>query len=168
MDAYLDIETTGLSPLVCSITVIGIYRQTCEGYRLIQLVGDDITDIGLAEALEGVSTLYTYNGARFDLGFIEAKLGYCLPSTVAHRDLMKTCWGHGLYGGLKAVERRLGIGRELTGVSGRDAIDLWWDYVNERDTRSLETLLQYNKEDVVNLKTLRECLEARERRGESS
>ena len=163
MDAYLDIETTGLSPLVCSITIIGVYRQTHEGYRLIQLVGDEITDIGLSEALDGISTLYTYNGERFDLGFIEAKLGYSLPSGVMHRDLMKTCWSHGLYGGLKAVERHLGIERELTGVSGRDAIDLWWTYINDMDTGALETLLQYNKEDVVNLKVLRECLEARER-----
>ena len=158
MDAYLDIETTGLSPLVCSITVIGIYRQTCEGYQLIQLVGDDITAVAVAEALEGVSTLYTYNGARFDLGFIEAKLGFCLPPTVDHKDLMYACWDRNLYGGFKAVEHRLGIKRNLEGVSGRDAIDLWWRYINDRDSRALEILLEYNKEDVVNLKTLRERL----------
>ena len=121
-------------------------------------MGDDITDIGLAQALEGISTLYTYNGARFDLGFIEAKLGYCLPPTTKHRDLMYDCWDRNLYGGFKAVERRLGIDRKLTGVSGRDAIDLWWRYINDRDTRALEMLLEYNREDVVNLKTLRERL----------
>ena len=159
MDAYLDIETTGLSPLVCSITVIGIYRQTVEGYRLIQLVGDGITDVSLAEALDGITTLYTYNGSRFDLSFIESKLGYCLPETVDHRDLMLDCWDRNLYGGFKAVERRLGIERRLVGVSGRDAIDLWWRYVNERDDNALEILLEYNKEDVVNLKALKERLE---------
>jgi len=160
MDAYLDIETTGLSPVVCSITVIGIYRQTDEGYTLIQLIGDDVTDVALAEALEGITTIYTYNGSRFDLGFIESKLGYRLPDTVHHRDLMLDCWDRNLYGGFKAVERRLGIARKLTEVSGRDAIDLWWRYINDRDDTALETLLEYNMEDVVNLKELKERLEA--------
>ena len=159
MEAYLDIETTGLSPVVCSITVIGIYRQTNEGYQLIQLVGDGITDVSLAGALDGISTIYTYNGSRFDLGFIESKLGYCLPESVEHRDLMFDCWDRNLYGGFKAVERRLGIARKLTEVSGRDAIDLWWRYVNERDDNALEILLGYNTEDVVNLKALKERLE---------
>jgi uncharacterized protein YprB with RNaseH-like and TPR domain len=35
---------------------------------------------------------------------------------------------------------------------------LWWDYVNNNDTAALQTLLAYNREDVVNLKILREKL----------
>jgi uncharacterized protein YprB with RNaseH-like and TPR domain len=38
------------------------------------------------------------------------------------------------------------------------AVRLWWDYVNNNDTAALQTLLAYNQEDVVNLKTLREKL----------
>jgi uncharacterized protein YprB with RNaseH-like and TPR domain len=42
-DAYLDIETTGLSPRYCQITVVGIHLVSEHESRFIQLVGDDVT-----------------------------------------------------------------------------------------------------------------------------
>jgi uncharacterized protein len=63
-----------------------------------------------------------------------------------------------LRGGLKAVERKLGIVRKLPEVNGLEAIRLWWRYVENFDLEALETLLAYNKEDIVNLKTLKEIL----------
>ena len=75
-----------------------------------------------------------------------------------HRDLMYHCWRHGLYGGLKAVERQLGIYRRLKEVYGYEAVRLWWKYVNDYDMDALATLLEYNKEDVVNLRALRDRL----------
>ena len=56
------------------------------------------------------------------------------------------------------VERILGIDRKLQGVDGYMAVQLWWKYVNNSDNRALRTLLDYNKEDVVNLKVLRQRL----------
>ena len=41
---------------------------------------------------------------------------------------------------------------------GYEAVKLWWRYVNSFDLDALATLLQYNKEDVVNLKSLKERL----------
>lgn len=156
LEAYLDIETTGLSPFTDSITVIGIYRQAGpREFELIQLVGSEIGSESLLRALDGVGTLYTYNGARFDLVFIEDWLQVRLQSLMLHRDLMYDCWQQGLYGGLKAVERRLGIERTLQGVAGRQAVELWWRYVRHGDEQALQTLLEYNGEDVVNLKELR-------------
>jgi hypothetical protein len=38
------------------------------------------------------------------------------------------------------------------------AVRLWWNYVNDKDEGALKTLLEYNREDVVNLKVLREKL----------
>jgi uncharacterized protein YprB with RNaseH-like and TPR domain len=35
------------------------------------------------------------------------------------------------------------------------AIRLWWDYINNHNAAALQTLLDYNRDDVVNLKTLR-------------
>jgi uncharacterized protein YprB with RNaseH-like and TPR domain len=55
----------------------------------------------------------------------------------------------------------LGIPRKSTDISGWDAVRLWWRYVNDYDERALHTLLEYNREDVVNLKTLKEMLKAR-------
>jgi len=63
-----------------------------------------------------------------------------------------------LYGGFKAVERQLGIERQLTEVNGYEAVKLWWRYVDYFDLDALNTLLEYNKEDVLNLKVLKERL----------
>jgi uncharacterized protein YprB with RNaseH-like and TPR domain len=71
---------------------------------------------------------------------------------------MYECWKHNLYGGLKSVERQLGIAREVQGVSGRMAVELWWRYVRYDDTNALRRLLDYNREDVLNLRRVREEL----------
>ena len=158
-DAYLDIETTGLSRFYDYITVIGIYLCNGEDDKLIQLVGEAVTDDNLLKALEGVNTIYTYNGSRFDLPFIDAFLGIDLEAEFSHHDLMYDCWRNDLYGGFKAVERQLGIYRQLQGISGFEAVWLWWRYQSYGDQNALSLLLQYNKEDVVNLKALRERLD---------
>jgi hypothetical protein len=156
--AYLDIETTGLSPVESELTVIGIYRENGDDSRVMQLVGDDISSDSLMIAIGNVTRLYTYNGSRFDLPFIKAKLNVDLTECCPHEDLMYACWKKNLKGGLKSVERQLGIARELTGVDGWIAVQLWWNYINDGDRDALAKLLKYNEEDVVNLKVLRERL----------
>ena len=158
LEAYLDIETTGLFTKYDAITVIGIYLDDSLHSTLIQIVGEDVTEHNLLKALEDVHTIYTYNGSRFDLPFINISLGLDLAEHYHHHDLMYDCWRMNLYGGFKAVEQQLGITRELKGISGFEAIMLWWEYRNEGNRDALALLLQYNKEDVVNLKALRERL----------
>ena len=155
IEAYLDIETTGLSPFDSEITVIGINICNGEDTQCIQIVGQEITTRNLLEALQGVDILYTYNGSRFDLPFIHECLGINLAGLFTHHDLMYDCWQRNLYGGFKAVERQIGIERQLKEVDGYEAIQLWWKYVDSFDLEALNTLLEYNKEDVVNLKTLK-------------
>ncbi len=158
IDAYLDIETTGLSRFYNNITVIGIYLCNGQENRLIQLTDEQITRSNLTKSLRGVSTIYTYNGSRFDFPFIEAFLGIDLNDNYCHHDLMYDCWRCNLRGGFKAVEQQLGIPRQLKGISGWDAVILWWRYHNYGDQNALALLLQYNKEDVVNLMVLKEKL----------
>ena len=157
-EAYLDIETTGLSCQYADITVIGIYLANGSEGSLVQLVGRDVTRNNLLKAVEGVQTIYTYNGSRFDLPFIYGSLGLDLESVADHHDLLYDCWRCNLRGGFKAVEQQLGIPRQIKGISGWDAVILWWRYQYDDDRTALATLLQYNKEDVVNLKVLRERL----------
>jgi uncharacterized protein YprB with RNaseH-like and TPR domain len=159
LDAYLDIETTGLSCYSSYITVIGIYLVNGCDSKLVQLVGDDATADNLLESVDKVTNLYTYNGSRFDLPFIHGSIGINLESMTVHRDLMYDCWRCNLKGGFKAVEQKLGIARESVGITGWDAVLLWNRYKRYRDQAALQTLLKYNEEDVVNLKTLREKLE---------
>jgi len=158
IDAYLDIETTGLSRSYNYITVIGVYRCQGTNGELIQLVGDEVTRGNLVTALRGVNTVYTYNGSRFDLPFIAVSLGIDLEAEFYHHDLMYDCWDNNLYGGFKVVEQRLGIHRRLRGIDGFEAVQLWWRYLKGGNQNALALLLEYNKEDVVNLKTLRERL----------
>ena len=156
--AYLDIETTGLSPIYSDITVIGIYLTDGSYHRFVQLVGEEVTKDNLLETLRGVDVIYTYNGSRFDLPFINALLDVDLARYFRHHDLMLDCWRSNLYGGFKAVEIQLGITRQLRGIDGAEAVRLWWKYQYEQEQDALDMLLQYNKEDVMNLETLREIL----------
>jgi len=157
-EAYLDIETTGLTPSGCYITVVGIHLCRGTGDDFVQFVGKDATVDGILDALEGCEVLYTYNGRRFDLPFIHSALGVNLEEEFSHHDLMYDCWRNGLYGGLKGVEKRLGIARQLPDMNGLEAVKLWWKYVENFDLDALNKLLAYNKEDVLNLKTLKSLL----------
>ncbi|GAI05926.1 unnamed protein product, partial [marine sediment metagenome] len=156
VEAYLDIETTGLSPWVNEITVFGIHLCNGDETSFIQLIGEDVTTDNILGALKNASVIYTYNGRRFDLPFIYCRLGVNLAKLFTHCDLMYDCWRNNLYGGFKAVERQLGIERRLIEINGYEAVRLWWRYVNDYDEDALATLLEYNKEDVINLKTLKE------------
>lgn len=158
METFLDIETTGLFPNQCAITVVGLFLTNGSRTRFVQLVGDRITPENLLEPLQGTTTLYTYNGSRFDIPFIRRRLGVNLDALFYHCDLMFECWNNDLRGGLKAVERQLNIPRRLKEINGYEAIRLWWRYVNSYDEKALSLLLEYNREDVVNLKTLRDRL----------
>jgi uncharacterized protein YprB with RNaseH-like and TPR domain len=104
-EAYIDIETTGLTYSASEITVVGIFLCRGNETDFVQLVGRDITAEAILEALEGVEIIYTYNGSRFDLPFIRSQLGIDLAGLFHHRDLMYDCWGKNLHGGLKGHER---------------------------------------------------------------
>ena len=148
MPAYLDIETSYEG----AITVIGLLGPRGD---FVQWVSPDIDPAGLLETLAGSETLYTYNGHRFDLPVIHRSLGLNLRQIFPCRDLMYDCWRRNLYGGLKAVERQLGITRCLPHLDGRDALRLWAAYVERGDEEALQVLLSYNREDVENLVLLR-------------
>ena len=158
IEAYIDIETTGLTYDASEITVVGIFLCRGEETEFVQFVGRDISAEAILETLKGVDIIYTYNGSRFDLPFIRSQYGIDLASLFHHRDLMYDCWSKNLHGGLKGVEQQVGIARQFPEMNGLEAVKLWWQYVDTFDLDALEKLCEYNKEDVVNLKTLRDIL----------
>jgi uncharacterized protein YprB with RNaseH-like and TPR domain len=151
VSAYLDIETA----FDGSITVIGIFRPD---FGTIQLVGAGVTDVNIYRALEGVTTIYTYNGGSFDLPVIRRRLHVDLKQDFQHHDLMRDCWKQGLKGGLKKVELTIGIARATAGLTGWDAPKLWYRYETIGDLAALDLLLRYNRDDVINLPRLRAYL----------
>lgn len=145
---YLDIETDGGSDFD-SVTVIGLYdgttlRQFVRGENLLQF----------EEALDETALLVTFYGGGFDLPVLRRAFPR-MRFDQLHLDLCPALRRLGLRGGLKAIEKALGMERsqETTGLSGWDAVRLWreWRY-GSREARDL--LLSYNAEDVVNMAPL--------------
>lgn len=154
MALYLDVETTYQGKL----TVIGLHHEVV---GTVQLVGEEITRANLEAVLPPAVCIYTYEGDRHDLPIIRRELGLDLKTRFRSVDLKRLCEQARLHGGLKMIEQRLGITRKLEGLSGKDAVALWYTYQKTGDTAALQTLLDYNKEDVENLRLLRDLLEHR-------
>jgi uncharacterized protein YprB with RNaseH-like and TPR domain len=147
---FFDIETTGLSQERDDVTCVSAHQ----GGRTETLVnGDDLTPENLREMLDA-PLLVTFNGARFDVPFLETTFG--LDIDTPHLDLMYPCKRVGLTGGLKAIEPEVGVERDRPDISGKDAVRLWREHERGVDG-ALETLVSYNREDTVNLRTVAEA-----------
>ena len=149
--AFLDIETTGLYAETDAITIIGLFdgQQT-----KVFVKGLNLRDF--ASEIKKYSLIVTFNGKRFDVPFITHLFGE-MPPHQAHLDLLYVMRKLGYQGGLKSIERQLGIKRDgaLREADGYMAILLWREYQRGNST-ALDTLIRYNLEDVVNLQYLTE------------
>jgi uncharacterized protein len=148
---YLDIETSGGFMGVDEITVIGMY----DGTLMRSFVsGVDLQDFECAVA--EFDLIVTFNGSCFDLPFIRRSFpNISLPR--GHIDLRYPLKKLGYRGGLKRIEKEMGIERQdgIEGLDGFDAVRLWRDY-QWGDDHALEVLIEYNRADVVNMELLME------------
>lgn len=146
--AYVDIETTGLSCSKGHVTTISLYN----GQELSSYVyGENLVDF--AEDITAYKLLVTWNGRCFDMPYMRQSLG--IPLRMAHLDLLPVFRALNLRGGLKKVEKALGLDREdLDGVNGYMAVMLWRAYEKTSRREALETLLAYNAADVFSLEML--------------
>jgi hypothetical protein len=71
----------------------------------------------------------------------------------AHVDLRWVCFHQGWRGGLKRIERELGVERpaDLDGVGGDEAVRLWQYWETRQDPTALRLLTRYCSADVVAL-----------------
>ncbi|MDD1770366.1 MAG: ribonuclease H-like domain-containing protein [Methanomassiliicoccales archaeon] len=153
--AYLDIETDGLGPSAVT-TVVGIHRAS--GTTTL-VRGIDLSTENLIKALKGTSLIVTFNGASFDLPILEREYPFSVP-IVPHFDLRHGCARVGLSGGLKRIERMMGIARDrdLEYMTGEEAVWLWHLWCKNRNRNALDTLIRYNTADIRNLEPIAEAV----------
>jgi uncharacterized protein YprB with RNaseH-like and TPR domain len=148
---YLDIETDG-GRSGSSITTIGLY----DGNEFRALIkGRDLHLF--PEIMAEYEMVITFFGTGFDIPML--RKGFPdVPFDQIHIDLCPTLRQVGIRGGLKKIEKQLGInrGEDTDGLDGLDAIRLWRRYTILNDEDALETLIAYNREDVVNMERLME------------
>jgi uncharacterized protein len=147
---YLDIETDSFG----RISVVGLYGH---GEMTSFVRGESLNAGRLAEALREYDLLITFCGTTFDLPMLLSQYPD-LPLDQPHIDtcLLGRRLGYG--GGLKAIERQLGIKRRqaLEGMHGDDAVRCWNRWRYSRDEHARMRLLRYNEADCINLQALTE------------
>ena len=144
--AFLDIETTGLSPYDGIVTVTTVHG----GGKVRSFVaGEDLEE--LPAYLRRFAILVTFNGSRFDVPFLRAAFPQLVPPP-AHIDLRFVLYRLGLSGGLKRIEATLGVGDRagVEGVDGLQAVRLWQEY-RRGNPAALDRLVRYNRADTSNL-----------------
>ena len=138
---FLDIETNSYG----RITVVGISNY----YNTNTFVkGFNLENNLLEKELSKYKLLITFNGSSFDLPKLKKQLQ--LEVKMPHIDLKPLCVKLDLKGGLKEVERILNLKRpeHLYG----NPVELWKAFHASGDREYLELLVDYNKEDIENLK----------------
>lgn len=146
---FFDIETTGLDASRNDVTTVSFHRG---GDTTTLVRGETLTADALRDQFRDASLVVSFNGKRFDVPFLEES--FDLSVDLPHVDLMYPCRRLDLTGGLKQIEKDVGIDRDRPDLSGRDAVRLWHRYERDGDDDALDTLVSYNRDDTVNLKRL--------------
>ena len=150
-NAFLDIETTGLSLGYSQITVVGIHLVSRYTTRLIQLVGDDITAEKILEALHNTDIIHTYNGSRFDNTILRSKaLHYDLDfpeyGSLRHIDLYYIA-KYKLRVGYASLENNC----NYCNIRGKTKIDpdLWLKAITSANKQAINDILYHNEQDLI-------------------
>ncbi len=148
---FIDIETDGLEAdsritLIICFNGDGI-RTYVQGRNL-----DDVLD-----ELDRTRLFVSFNGASFDLPRIENAFRIP-PISIPHIDLRWVMTHAGFQGGLKSIEKKLGITRprDLVGSDGAEAVWLWNRWKETGNPELLTKLIRYCAADVVTLRILAE------------
>lgn len=159
---FLDIETTGLSPMRSFIYLIGLVFIDLKKVtmHITQLIAEDRDEeeeiLKLTkEKLKGYKTVVTYNGNSFDLPFIANRSERYGIEPIAmdsfdmyeklrlHKDTLKL-------DGLKQknIEKKLGITREDR-YNGGECISFYKDYVKNKNQESFDRFVLHNYDDLL-------------------
>lgn len=146
----LDIETTGMRG---EIALVGLYKpKEGEIIHTYFLKDVNLTKENLRQALKNCKLLITYNGLNMDIRLIKKEFPGVIPENVKVLDLYLFARQLGINTNLKALEHTFGIERlnrftERRGI----AVKMWKRYIAKNDQTALKTLIEYNKQDAINL-----------------
>ena len=162
--ALVDIETTGLTAGYDQITVIGLADGA--GAKVFvagrPMPGDEVLE-KFRDAIKAYDLVVTFNGANFDIPFIEKQFRDTnFHFEQPHLDLLWPARSMGLNGGLKDMEKQIGIVRtaDIKGMRGLEAIQLWGAWKGG-DQAAYQRLTTYCKADCVNLKEFADHVHAK-------
>ena len=159
---FLDIETTGLSPMRSFIYLIGLVfidlsKSTMHITQLIAESDDEEEEIIslMNEKLKGYKTVVTYNGNSFDLPFISKRAeryGIAVHE-LASFDMYEKLRLHKDTLGLdglkqKNIEKKLGIIREDR-FNGGECISFYKDYAKNKTKESFDRFVLHNYDDLL-------------------
>lgn len=166
-DLFVDIETTGLSRAKHAVYLIGTAAPCGDGlFELRQFFAERTSEekdvlAAFSELLKNGAyrRIITFNGARFDLPFLDARakkhdVSFDL-SECASFDIYKELTARKEFFQLpnyrqKTVEQFLGIARE-DAYSGGELIRVYLDYEKQPTTHALDLLKLHNYEDVLGM-----------------
>jgi uncharacterized protein YprB with RNaseH-like and TPR domain len=153
---FLDIEVSGIERNSFP-TVVGL----SDGINTKQMItGINLDFRALKIELAKYKLIITFNGSSFDIPFLKKRYPDLIPR-IPHVDVKHLCIKHRLSGGLKEIEKKLGIKRRnliVEQLYNGDPFLLWRMYRGSGDEYYLKHLLEYNEEDVTNLKTIADRL----------
>ena len=171
-EILLDIETTGLSPDISTVFMIGCGYFHNQQLHMIHWMADDLTLESEQDVLHSFSdwihskfekhtslSIITFNGKQFDLPFLQSRFNQCnilwpsiLNSETAHADYFRITSRikHVLpISNLKLHTLASFLGYKQTKTpSGRLLIKTYHKYIKEKDPATLNLLFQHNKEDI--------------------
>ena len=156
----LDIETTGYNG---PIAVIGLYKpkdgvMECESF----VKGKNLDRETLRKAFDGCKMLITYNGLYFDVPKVKQEFPGIIREGTPVIDLYRFAKNLELDTNLKVLENTLGIERLEDYQKKRGiATKLWRKYSQYNDALALNMLLEYNRQDTINLYPIAEELVTR-------
>jgi len=169
--AFLDIETVGLSAL--PVFLVGILEFRRGSPQITQILARDLPEEAAllhetVRILDGCSTVFTYNGATFDVPYLNDRAiyhGVDFSPRAEHIDLLplarKRFRGTLPNCKLQTLESCL-CGRERTDdIPGADIPQRYQEFLRTQDGRLLECIIRHNRLDILTLaEILPHCLAA--------
>lgn len=163
---FLDIETTGISSEQNKVILAGILENKGSSFVIRQYFAEkkeeekEILEL-IIEVLSKAHIIINYNATSFDIPFLNRRfqknnIPFSIGSYCSF-DLHKIIKKYGFITlpdyKLKTIEKYMGIERTDT-ISGQESIDIYNEYIKNKDTVLKEKILAHNFEDVYFLTKL--------------